>query len=101
MRQIQDKENAIRFLIDRIKKHLYEAFGKLEAEQPAKNCVDISIYLVDRMAEEINSYTKLMANRMQHYANVASMLSEKMSKFSEEIRNLEDNEEGKIQDDIS
>lgn len=93
MKQIQEKENAIRFLVDRIKKHLYEAFGKLDADQPAKDCVDITIYLVNKIEEEINAYTKLMANRMQHYSNVASMLAEKMSKFSEEIRNLEDGNE--------
>lgn len=92
MKRIQEKEKAISFLVDRIKKHLHEAFNKLDATEPAKDCVDISIRLVDRMAEEINSYTKLMANRMQHYANVASMLSEKMSKFSDEIKNLEDDE---------
>lgn len=93
MKQIEEKEKAIRFLVDRIKKHLYEAFGKLESEQPAKDCVDITIYLVNKIEEEINAYTKLMANRMQHYSNVASMLSEKMSKFSEEIRNLENDDE--------
>lgn len=93
MRQIQDKENAIRFLIDRTKKHMMEAFGKLDAEQPAKNCVDISIYLIDKLSEEINAYTKLMANRMQHYSNVASMLAEKMSKFSQEIKDLRDDEQ--------
>lgn len=93
MKQIEEKEKAIKFLVDRIKKHLYEAFNKLDATEPAKDCVDISIRLVDRVTEEINAYTKLMSNRMQHYSNVASMLAEKMSKFSEEIKNLENDEE--------
>lgn len=93
MRQIQEKEKAIKFLIDRTKKHLYEAYGKLDAEQPAKDCVDVSIYLINKVSEEMEKYMQLMSNRMQHYSNVASMLSEKMSKFSEEIRNLQDDEE--------
>lgn len=76
MKQIEEKEKAIRFLVDRIKKHLYEAFGKLDAAEPAKDCVDITIYLVNKIEDEINEYTKLMSNRMQHYSKVASMLAE-------------------------
>ena len=89
MRRIQEKETAIKFLIDRIKKHMVEAYNSLENTSPAKNCVDISIYLTKKVEEEMNDYISLLSNRMQHYSNVASMLAERMSKFSQEISDLD------------
>lgn len=93
MKHIQDKEFAIKFLLERVKKHAREAFNQTNADEPAKNCIDISLVLLDRVEKEIDEYTTLLARRMQHYSNVASMLAEKMSMFSTEIQEWKNQEE--------
>lgn len=93
MKQIQDKEYAIKYLLGRVKKHIREAYDQTTAYDASRNCIDISILLLERVEEEINEYTNLLARRMQHYSNVASILAEKMSTFSNEIQEWKEQEE--------
>lgn len=98
MKLIQDKEYAIKFLLARARKHMTEAFNKLDSFTEGKNCVDISIILLDRIEKEIDEYTKLLAHRLHHYSNVAANLSDRMSRFSDEINAWKEEQEQAIED---
>lgn len=75
-----------------------EAFNTLDKYEPAKNCVDVSILIIDRLEKEIDEYTSLLANRLHHYSNVAATLADRMSRFSREIEDWKEEQEKETED---
>lgn len=55
-RTLEQRREAIEFLQQRVLKHLEETFDKMSAYEPAKNSLDITRILFERLVQEINEY---------------------------------------------
>lgn len=55
-RTLQQRREAIVFLEQRVHKHMTETVDKMSAYEPAKDSLDITRILFERLMQEINEY---------------------------------------------
>lgn len=55
-RTLEQRKESIAFLEQRVMKHLEETFTKMSAYEPAKDSLDITRILFERLVQEIDEY---------------------------------------------